>query len=139
MYKNIKNYFCKVGNSNESLQVKEKQQQNIPKNSPTENFERINRTFNERAKSNNEKETSNSKKPRIIEKNIPVPQAANQKLSNLYGRKFSLSNLKNMRPDEIFSHKKIRDQLSENKFGNVQKNRSFKEEIFLGYCSYKFL
>ena len=139
MYKNIKNYFCKVGNSNESLQVKEKQQQNIPKNSPTENFERINRTFNERAKSNNEKETSNSKKPRIIEKNIPVTQTANQKLSNLYGRKFSLSNLKNMRPDEIFSHKKIRDQLSENKFGNVQKNRSFKEEIFLGYCSYKFI
>lgn len=121
------------------MQVKEKQQQNIPKNSPTENFERVNRTFYERAKSNNEKETSNSKQPRIIEKNIPVPQTANQKLSNLYGRKFSLSNLKNLRPDEIFSQKKIRDQLSENKSGNVQKNRSFKEEIFLGYLSNKLL
>jgi len=37
-----------------------------------------------------------------------------------------------MRVDEIFSHKKPKDPSTENKTIGLQKNKPFREEIFLG-------
>jgi len=73
-----------------------------------------------------------------IENPDKKPQVSfkNENLKKIYERKFSLSNLKNIKAEDIFSNKKLKNQYTDNKVLLGIRKKSFNNEIFLGF---KFL
>ena len=70
---------------------------------------------------------------KIHETKPQVLFAKKTSLNSINGRKFSLSNLKNMKIEDIYSNKKTKDTYADNKILNIPpRKKSFKEEILYG-------
>lgn len=95
-----------------------------------------NKIFTIHENTNNEKkirEPSNERTYKQDCEKIPHMQIPKKNaFSTLCGRKFSLSNIKNMRNDDLFTIKKLNDPFTENKFSNKFSQKNYKDHIYMG-------